>query len=298
MSLAANLVQYLALLSRSLPAEALYPLALGAGRFLSGIQKNRLGAAEFNLEKLGVEDNRRELAVRTLRNWALCVSDQIRSLWLGKKGLQSFMEFEGSDNLEKTLVRGKGVILASAHLGNYELGGSFLASLGFPVYAVVEDIPRRHTGAMNRVRTRFGMGVVAYDDVPGMLGILRTGGILVLVTDRDFGFNGLEMEFGKGVRRIPLGPALLAERTGASIQLAYCIIVDESSSGICGKKVRCGRRRTAYKLIIEPPLEVNTAGSLRARVASLTAVISARLACVILSHPDQWFIFQDTWSKT
>jgi len=273
MSAFANLIPYISFIERCLPREALGPIADSAGRFLSSVQYRRRNVSEKNLRYLGFE-NTRALARKTIRNWTVCLSDQMRSLWMNKRELQKMVEDRWSDNL----VRSRGVILVSAHLGNYELGGSYLASCGLPVHAVIEEIPRGHTATINRIRRRFGMGVVPYSNVTRMIDILRQGKILVLLADRDFGTGGLECKFGNGIRSIPQGPALLALRTGAAIQPAYCVL-----------------NQQGYRLYVEKPIKPNTNLSATESIKYVTHRIANRLVRIIRSYSDQWFVFTDEW---
>ncbi|MBD3284773.1 hypothetical protein GF359_00390 [candidate division WOR-3 bacterium] len=272
MSAYANLIPYLSLLQRSLPEEALKPAAELTGKILASIQLKRRKAVEYNLVKLGIGDP--QLSRSVIRHWSVCLADQIKSLWMNPGQLQSLVE----DGWSKSLVKSKPVILVSAHLGNYELGGSYLASCGLGVHAVVEEIHGGHTRTLNRIRRRFGMGVVQYGDVSKMIKILKKGMILVLLSDRDIGESGLSVRFGRSKRRIPVGPAILAERTGAVIQPAYCIM-----------------KGRGYRLIVEEPIGPSAKPRRKERIENLTREINRRMVRTISKYPDQWFVFTNEW---
>jgi lauroyl/myristoyl acyltransferase len=277
MSFAAQLIPYLSLLQRSLPEEASRSATRIIGKILASLQKARLRVAEKNLSLLGLEPLP-QVAKRTIENWTISISDQLRSLWLSKSKLQGMVQDRWSHNLNQALLMKRGVVLLTAHLGNYELAGSYLASFDLPVYAVVEEIPGGHTKAVNRIRRRFGMGVVGYSDVPRMLKILRLRKILVLLADRDLEGTGVCVPFAEGIRRVPVGPALLALRTGASIQTGYFV---------------WEKNRKSYRCVINPVLELKPEGSLKEKTVSITQAISAELVAAIRRYPDQWFVFQD-----
>lgn len=281
MSAAAKLIPYLSVIQRSLPEETSHLVTKSAGKILASIQKSRLRVVEKNLSLLGLEPLP-EVAKRTIENWTYSLSDQLSSLWFSKNKLQGMVQDRWSHNLNQALLMKRGVVLLTAHLGNYELAGSYLASFDLPVYAVVEDIPSGHTQVFNRIRRRFGMGVVGYSDVPRMLKILRLRKILVLLADRDLEGTGVCVPFGKGIRRVPVGPALLALRTGACIQIGYFV----------GEK-----NRKSYRCVINPVLELKPKGSLKEKALSITQAISEELVAAIRSYPDQWFVFQDEWGS-
>jgi KDO2-lipid IV(A) lauroyltransferase len=279
MSFAANLIPYLSLIQRSLPEQARETIEGVAGKLLAYLQTGRRSMVEYNLDKLGI-DNTGEISGRTIENWTYCLSDQIRSLWMSGKELTKMVKDQASKNLARGLNENRGVVLIGPHLGNYELAGSYLAAKGFPIRAVVEEIGGGHTSSVNRIRKRFGMGVTPYSDVEMMLRILRAGKVLVLLADRDIGGNGMEVRFGKSMRKAPMGPALLALRTGAVIQTGYFVRVPGNQRYLC---------------VVHPPMDLRLSGSLRGKAEILTQRISRDLAAMVKRHPAQWFCFQDEW---
>lgn len=277
MSFFAQLIPYLSLVQRSLPKEFRPVVIKSVGNLLAGIQENRKKIAGKNLSKLGLTPNP-ELTQNTVRNWTACLGDQLRSLWLSKQQLFEMVDDEGgSKRITCAVARGMGAILVTGHLGNYELAGSYLAARGFPVHAVVEEIPG-HTEVINRIRMRFGMGVVGYTDIGTMLRILRAGRILVLLADRDLEGNGVEVNFGCGKRRVPVGPALLSLRTGATVMSGYFVL-----------------DRNRYRFCMNPPMDMNLTGSLGDKTSTLSRMISSQLEQMVKRYPTQWFCFQDDW---
>lgn len=281
MSAFARLIPYLSLIERALPGRVVDHAAKDLGRMLSKIQRSRRLAARKNARMLGLEDVE-GIAERTIFNWTLSLSDQLKSLWMTKERLLGMVEDHASANLGKALAEGRGVVLVTAHLGNYELAGSWLAALGFPVHAVIEEIGGGHSDEMERIRRRFGMGVILESDLDGMLDVLRKGEILVLLADRALGRGGMTMRFGKGWRRIPAGPALLSLRTDAVVQTGYFVMTGKTGY---------------YRCVINPHFEIQTRGSLREKTIAMTGRVVGELVRAVTRYPDQWFAFQDEWEK-
>jgi KDO2-lipid IV(A) lauroyltransferase len=117
------------------------------------------------------------------------------------------------------LKRGKGAIIITAHIGNWELGGVLLAKFGIPILAVA--LPHKHpwvNGLFNAQREKSGMPVVPPNiAVRRCLEKLRANEAIALVADRDFGPHGLEMNFLGRPTLLPKGPAVLSLKTGAGI---------------------------------------------------------------------------------
>jgi len=89
---------------------------------------------EYNLRVvLGSEDRKviRKHIRGIFRNFAKYLVDFLRSAKLDQDYILSHVAIEGKENLDKALAKGSGVILVGAHMGNWELGGAIIASLGY-----------------------------------------------------------------------------------------------------------------------------------------------------------------------
>lgn len=137
-----------------------------------------------------------------------------------KEALTRLIKVKGLSHIDAALKRGKGVIILSAHTGNWELGGIFLALLGYPVLAVA--LPHRDhkvNSFFNSQREKMGV-VVAPSLGMGVRRIfdsLKRNRLVALVGDRDFANAGEKIEFFGATKVIPRGPAVISKRTGAPI---------------------------------------------------------------------------------
>jgi len=117
------------------------------------------------------------------------------------------------------------VIVASGHLGNWELGGSAVAAYGFPITAVAV---RQKNPLFNEYivdsRRRLGMEIVhRYKGWKPLLSALKQGRVLALVADQNAGNAGVFVEFMGRLASTARGPAVLAQRTGAPLLMAVCV---------------------------------------------------------------------------
>ena len=189
---------------------------------------------------------------------------------------------EGYDNISDALRTGPGAILALPHVGSWEWAGVWLAQRpGVKVTAVVEPIDHPELFAwMERFRRRIGMEIVPAG--PGALGALTNalhdGHVVCLLTDRDIGGGGVEVEFFGERTTLPGGAAVLARRTG---------------SPIVGVVVR--RRNGKCHADTFPPMLVSREGRLRDVVAEATQELAHRLEGMIRLDPTQWHLMQPNW---
>ncbi len=134
--------------------------------------------------------------------------------------LKQLITVKGLDNIDAALKKGKGVIILSAHTGNWEMGGIFMALLGYPMLAVA--LPHRYhkvNSFFNSQREKMGV-VVASSLGIGVKRIyesLKNNMLVALVGDRDFTKGGVKMRFLGDWKVIPRGPAVISQRTGAPI---------------------------------------------------------------------------------
>jgi KDO2-lipid IV(A) lauroyltransferase len=134
--------------------------------------------------------------------------------------LRERVAFEGVENLEAARARGKGVILLSAHFGNWELGGLAAGQLGEPIALVVRPIDNPLIEAeIARRRSRFGNRVIAKREaLREMLRAMRQNETVAILIDQ----NVLPEEavfvpfFGRLAATTP-SVALLQRKTGAAV---------------------------------------------------------------------------------
>jgi KDO2-lipid IV(A) lauroyltransferase len=223
---------------------------------------------------------RARLARRTFINFFEAASDLFRLPSLQPDEIQHLITAEGMEHLHAAHAMGRGVIVVTPHLGPYELGGAYVASLGLPVHAMVEDIDPETNAALASYRGAAGMGLISRGaGIRQMYRLLKEGQIVLLVADRVIGegAEGVEVPWGAGRRLVPSGPAAFALATGAPIVSGYIVR-------------RPAGARTRYLLHLDAPIVAT--GTSR---DELTRDVAAHLAGAVCQHPDQWYVFQPDW---
>jgi KDO2-lipid IV(A) lauroyltransferase len=190
-----------------------------------------------------------------------------------------FVIAEGLEHLMAAKALGKGIVIALPHIGSWEWGGSFLASLDMPMTAVAEELePRDLFEWFKSKRQAIGINIEPLDAHAGtvLLQTLRDGGVVGLLCDRDLQENGLAVDFFGEKVTIPAGPATLALRTGATLVAAACY------SGP-------GRDHHA---VVTPPIKTERSSRLRDDVERVTQEIAKELEGLIRRAPEQWHVLQ------
>lgn len=227
---------------------------------------------------------RRRLARRTFVQLLDASVDLFRLPSMSRGELEGMIAVSGREHLDAALAAGKGVVVATPHLGPYELGGAWLALMGYPVHAMVEEIDPETNAALALFREATGMKLVSRrGGVRSALRLLRDRQVVLLVADRVVGggSEGLRVPFGDGERAVPTGPATLSLATGAPI--------------VVGHIARAVGGRSRYLVQLEPPIVPEGSGDTERDREALTKRVAERLSAAVIAHPDQWYVFQPQW---
>jgi KDO2-lipid IV(A) lauroyltransferase len=183
----------------------------------------------------------------------------------------------GRHNLDAALSKGRGVLLLSAHLGNFFLVGSRLTLEGYASFVLINQ-PRdgRFAELMDDYRLRARQPTIharpRRQALRELHDRLRQNKVVVVIADEFRRGKGIEVPlFGRTViaRR---GPVTLALRTGAAIIPAFLIRQGDDS----------------LKLIIEPELELDRSGKGSAQISENTGRMTQWLERTVRTYPDQW----------
>lgn len=228
----------------------------------------------------------RAQARRTMINMLDAAVDLFHLPTMRPAEVEALIGVEGREHLDAAMAMGKGVVVATVHLGPYELGGAWLALAGYPVHGMVEDLDPETNAALALYRQATGMKVISRNGgLRASIRVLRDKKILLLVSDRvvGHGSEGLPVPFGEGVRALPTGPAALALATGAPI--------------VTGHIARNRGRGPRYLVRLEAPILATPTGDAPHDREALTRLVAERLSAAVRAHPDQWFVFQPQWIR-
>jgi KDO2-lipid IV(A) lauroyltransferase len=136
------------------------------------------------------------------------------------------VHIKGRDNLDKALENKNGIIIVTAHLGNFPLMSLKLAKVGYPVYFVTRPMRDEKVGSyLHNLRTNAGVKTIfSYprrECVSNIIRTLRGNGIIIMQMDQNFGSSGVWVKFFGRLAATPVGPITLALRTKASLIPAY-----------------------------------------------------------------------------
>jgi KDO2-lipid IV(A) lauroyltransferase len=265
---------------------------------------NRLwvrGVAECNYLALG--DARRQIAENLtplLGNDPHCLRQAVRRVFInygeqlveyaaffggrGTPALDAFEQAEGYEHLAGALALGKGVVLVTAHVGFWELGGLLFRQMGLPVSVLtLEDPDPGVHEERSRIRASLGIETITVGTGPwGSLAVaraLRQNSVVAMLVDRYAGSDAVPVEMFGRVTHFAPGPALYARLSGASVVPAFVL--------------RAGPGR--YRGLVLPAVPMEFTGDRAGDLAQNTRLVAAAIEGVVRDHPDQWYNFTPVW---
>jgi KDO2-lipid IV(A) lauroyltransferase len=192
-----------------------------------------------------------------------------------------FEDVHGWNIVEERLARGKGLIVVTGHLGNWELGGAYVAARGVPIDAVARHMANPlFDRYLTRTRERIGMSIIHDEEaVKRVPRSLRGGRAVAFLVDQGaVGLASTWVPFFGRLAKTPRGPAVFALRLGAPI--------------VFGAAVR--RPSGRYVLTFEAIDPVET-GDREADVDRIVADYTLTLERHVRRAPEQYFWHHRRW---
>ncbi len=188
--------------------------------------------------------------------------------------------------LKNALSAGKGVVVATAHLGNWEMGVRLLKMSERTVHIVMmADGSEIIENEYQRLRAIGGVRLhwIGKDAFVGaeLLSALRDGDIVAVQADRDAGAARMKLSLFDAPVWLPLGPASLARAAGVSI--LPCFVLMEQ-----GEQLR---------LRIDSPIQVRRSANASRDVHEATQKLARCIEDAVSERPDQWFNFYPFWGE-
>ncbi|MEU6659402.1 phosphatidylinositol mannoside acyltransferase [Streptomyces sp. NPDC046821] len=267
------------------------PAATRLGRTIADIAWKKRGKSvlrlESNLARVvpdATPERLKELSRAGMRSYLRYWMESFRLPSWSPDRIRNGFDVADVHHLTDGLAADKGVILALPHLGNWDLAGAWVTTeLETPFTTVAERLkPETLYDRFVAYRESLGMEVLPHSggSAFGTLARrLRAGGLVCLVADRDLSESGVPVRFFGDTARMPAGPSILAQQTGALL-LPVTLWYDDSP-------VMRGR--------VHPPVEVPQTGTRAEKTSVMAQALADAFATGIAEHPEDWHMLQRLW---
>ncbi len=231
------------------------------------------------------QDRIQELSKRIFENIGVTLLEICQITSFSREDILRKVRIRGKDNLLNAIKNPNGVILISAHIGNWEMAPlSISCYLQKPLVVVARELQSKAFDQwILRLRTRFGTTIIYKERaLPEMTRTLRQGKVLGLLIDQETKRSeGVDVTFFDRTISATPSAALLAIRCKSPVLPVFCIREADSR----------------LTLVVEPPLTMQRTGGLRADLKTNTQIMTSAIERAVRAYPEQWFWFHKRWKR-
>lgn len=279
-------IQYLSMQSHLLPHSAALSLGGSLGRMVFSLNKDKSSKAIIRCSKfLGCSlEVAREVVAKSYINLGRSVVEFLNLAKIGKK-IDEIVSVHDIENLNDALACGRGVILLTAHLGNWELAAAYLGIKDYPMRAIgAEQRDARITKLISDIRASCGVETIGKGfDLRGAIRCLQEGNILGVLLDQDAKDKGIIAPFLGQPASTPYGPVKLAMKMRSPIVPLFIV-----------------RRKDNihHDLYFLPSLEERVKDFYDRPIEENVRLCNDILSDWISRHPEQWLWLYPRWAST
>ena len=192
-------------------------------------------------------------------------------------------EIEGEEFLSEALNQKRGLVLASAHFGNWELGMAWAPQRGYPLCTIARG-PNDPDLDKLLARYRDNWGLRAFDRRAGststlkLAKLLKSGNFMAIAGDVH-SYEGIDLPFFGRTCKTPTGAASFALL--ADVQLIPISLFRKAPF--------------SHKAVIGAPIKIPQEGTRKERIAAVTQEINKCIENAVRLDPSLWFWLHRRW---
>jgi KDO2-lipid IV(A) lauroyltransferase len=259
-----------------IPGRLRYPLARLIARLVCVFNRKRRRLIQANLLPVVGPAQSVLLAPKLLGNFSMTAVD----FFCPRSSLAREIQEEHASIVEKSYRRFKKVIIVTAHVGNWELGMTYLIHKGYSMAGVYA--PYREDEIVRWIMSHRNPDVewipAARGAAEACVNALERGRLLAMVADIPFGEKGHRVKICGAQTYLPLGPWAIAIRARAVVIPGFVLRLSPGQ----------------YRVIFHDPLLPHE-GSFRRQMEGMQEVYRTHLENYLKTYPEQWGCLQPFW---
>ena len=230
------------------------------------------------------KDEIEELIREHYRHLGLMLIELIRLPGISPEKLQQKTIFHGDAIAKKALAKGKGILVLTGHIGNWEMIAPAWVQRGYAINAIGKEMKSAAGNTFIKL-IRDDKGVTTIPRRNSMKDIIKTlnnnEAIAVMIDQNMTADEGVFVDFFGHQACTLSGLAVLAARTDAAILPVYCYRDEDLSR---------------HHTVVLPEIHLEkTQGNARASIIHNTARFTKILEAIIDEHPEQWLWIHKRW---
>ena len=230
------------------------------------------------------ENHIRKLCLRIFQNMGITILEICQMTCFAKKDILQKVRIRGKENLLNTTKSPKGVIMISAHIGNWEMCHLFLSSyLQKSQVVVARNQSVFIERIINKLRTSTGNTIISKKGAMiKLVRTLRKGKIIGLLIDQGTSRReGVDVTFFGRKTNATYAASLLAARYNCPVLPVYCIREPDAK----------------LTVVVEPALKLHKTADVRADLQTNTQIMTNSVEKIVNLYPEQWLWFHKRWKK-
>jgi KDO2-lipid IV(A) lauroyltransferase len=223
----------------------------------------------------------RRMALRAYRSYARYLVELMQLPALPPERAGAMLDPEALDAVERMWRASNGVIFVACHVGNNDAIAAGVGARGWPLSGVADDstFPELFEH-LREERARWNARVIPWRNLREVYAVLRRREMLALLVDWGYRADGVPVRLFGAWTTLPIGPAILAGKTGA-------LIVP-----VVARRLPDGR----FLAVTDSPIKV--ASTEPPDILRATQEVADAIGRVIAAAPDQWYSFKPMWPET
>ncbi len=224
----------------------------------------------------------KSIAFGSYKSFAIALAEILYIPAMSREDIEKQVDCNNLELIREKYEENNGVILLSAHFGNWEfMATSLAAQLNIPISVVIK--PQRNpyvTNWMNKARTKWNNEIVPLGiSIRQTYQTLKDKKVVAMVADQRGPEESIKINFFGRDLTVLTGPAVLALKTGAPVLYGISVRQDDYS----------------YKSVMTEISKENLPESNEEKIKELSQRHMSYLEGFIRKYPEQWLWMHKRW---
>jgi len=270
----------------STPYPVTYFIAAFGARLwmLTGVNVKTIRNNVSTVLNLNINDKEiHRIANRIFINWAKNIVDFLKHPIISKEKLKQRVEIEGLEHLDNALKKGKGVVIFTAHIGNFEWGACRIALEGYKIWGLSLVRKNKLVGKFfESNRLSKGLKTLYINRMLNVFRMLKNNEIVAVPSDWDpTGQATRPFKFFGKTAYLPTGALMIALKSGATLIPSFIWKKDKYN----------------HFQIVEKPVDLIREGDKETLIDKNMEKVLEVMEKYIRDNISEWEMFHDIWSE-
>lgn len=224
---------------------------------------------------------RKKIAIQGLQSMMSTFAELIKTHNMSNKAIMKRLTVEGREKFDKLLERGKGIVVITGHIGNWEYVAFYFGIMGYLPRVVIRGLDNRmlHKYLVSWREKRGSICVDRRGDLTELFRALRSNQPIAFLCDQNY-LEGVWVDFFGYTAATATGPVAIALKTGSPIVFLY----DRPD------------KNGHHKVVVSDEFILEKKDTKEETIKHNTARFTKELENIIRKNPDIWLWAHPRWN--